>query len=120
MNFMERTYLDDADLISVLPDLKVEEEVKFLSGQVVNDQTNKYKSGKYLITQELELCGKDVFLTRGGEIFKTSNFPSETEISCAEFLLMKINNFELKQILAIRQCTDKVKLISTFDSQDED
>ncbi len=117
---MENIYLEGADLISVIPDLYVDEDVKFLVGRVVNDLTNRYEAGEYLISRQLELYGKDVFLTKYGEIFKTSSCPLESEISCAEFLLMKLNNFELKQIIDIRQCNDKALLISAFDTPDED
>ena len=117
---MENIYLDNADLISVIADLKVEEDVKFLVGRVVNDLTNRYEPGEFIISKELELCGKDVFLTINGEIFKTSSCPSISEVSCAELLLMKLNNFELKQILYFREYRNKGKLISAFDTEDED
>ena len=117
---MENIYLDNADLISVKSDLEVEKDLKFLFGRVVNDLTNRYEPGEFIISKELELCGKDVFLTICGEIFKTSSCPSESEVSCAELLLMKLNNFELKQILYFREYRNKGKLISAFDTDDED
>lgn len=110
---MKRTYLDDAVLISV-PSNKAG-DVKFLTGKVVNDKTNRFQIGKYLITLELELCSKDVFLTKQGELFETSNFPHIAEVSCAEFLLMRTNSFSLKEIFKIRQCTDNATLIAAFD-----
>jgi hypothetical protein len=115
---MERTYLDDGVLISVLSNSSTENgrEVKFLTGKVINDQTNKFKVGRVVLTSELELCDKGVFLTKDGEVFETSNIPSMTEMLCAEFLLMKINSFQLEQILAMRKCTDNGKLISVFDN----
>jgi hypothetical protein len=117
---MENIYLEGADLISVISDLKTEEDVKFLVGRVVNDLTHQYEPGEFIISKELKLCGKDVFLTIHGEIFKTSSCPRESEVSCAELLLMKLNNFELNQILDIRQYSNKGKLISAFDKVDED
>jgi hypothetical protein len=116
---MERTYLNDAVLISILSNSNNDKgsEVTFLTGKVINDQTNKFRVGKFLITTELELCSKNVFLTKTGELFETSNFPSMTEMFCAEFLLMRINSFELEQILAMRRCTDNAKLISAFDNK---
>jgi hypothetical protein len=114
---VERTYLDDAVLISVQSNSSSEKccEVKFLTGKVINDQTKKFQVGKFIITLQLELCGKDVFLTKDGEIFETSNFPTVEKVFCAEFLLMRINSFKLEQILAMRQSTNNAKLISTFD-----
>ena len=115
---MERTYLDDGVLISILSNSSSDKgrEVKFLAGKVINDQTKKFKVGRFLLTPELELCGKCVFLTKDGGVFETSNYPSITEMFCAEFLLMRINSFELEQILAMRRCTDNAKLISAFDN----
>ncbi len=114
---MERTYLDDAVLISILPNSDSEKDsgVKFLTGKVINDQTNQFRVGRFITTVQLELCTNNVFLTKSGEIFETSNTPSVTKMFCAEFLLMRINSFELKQILAMRQCTNNAKLISAFD-----
>ena len=114
---MERTYLDDAILISVLDSISSEKQcdAKFLTGKVVHDKTNRYQIGKSLITLELELCVGDVFLTKSGDLFETSNSPSVTEVSCAEFLLMRINSFKLSQIIAMRQNMNKAKLISAFD-----
>ena len=114
---MERTYLDDGVLISVLDSISGEKQrnAKFLTGKVIHDKTNRYQVGKSLITLELELCGGDVFLTKEGDLFETNNSPSVTEVSCAEFLLMRINSFKLSQILAMRQNTNKAKLISAFD-----
>lgn len=114
---MERTYLDDAVLISVLSNSNNEAdcEVKFLTGKVINDQTKKFPVGKFIITLQLELCGKDVFLTKEGDIFETSNYPTVTKVFCAEFLLMRINSFKLDQILAMRQSMDNAKLIAAFD-----
>lgn len=114
---MERTYLDDAVLISILSNSSSDKgcEVKFLSGKVINDQTQKFKVGKFIITLQLEMCGKDVFLTKEGGLFETYNSPSVQEVSCSEFLLMRINSFKLSQILSIRQNTNKAKLISAFD-----
>jgi len=119
---VENIYLECADLISVITDLNVEKDTnpKFLVGRVVNDLTDRYESGEYLVSQQLELSGEDVFLTKCGEIFKTSTYPTESEISCAEFLLMKLNNFELKQILEIRQYNNKGQLIAAFDTDNED
>jgi hypothetical protein len=114
---MERIYLDDGVLISVLDSISGEKlgNAKFLAGKVIHDKTNRYQVGKSLITLELELCSEDVFLTKEGEIFETSNSPTVVEVSCAEFLLMRINSFKLSQILAMRQNTNKAKLISAFD-----
>ena len=114
---MERIYLDDAILISVLDSMSSEKQcdVKFLTGRVIGDKTNRFQVGKFLITVELEICGGNVFLTKGGDLFETSNSPTIIEVTCAEFLLMRINSFNLSQILAMRQNTDKAKLISTFD-----
>ena len=114
---MERTYLEDAFLMSVQDSISGEKQcdAKFLTGKVIQDKTNQYQVGKSLITLELELCGEDVFLTKEGEIFETSNSPTVVEVSCAEFLLMRINSFKLSQILAMRQNTNKAKLISAFD-----
>jgi len=115
---MERTYLDDAVLISVLSNVSSERncDVKFLAGKVINDPTNRFRVGRFLITIELEICCPDLFLTKEGDLFETSNSPSITEVSCAEFLLMRINSFKLDQILSMRQCLDKSKLISAFDN----
>ena len=115
---MERTYLDDAVLISVRPNSGSEEgcDLKFLAGKVINDPTNRFLVGRFLITTELEICCTDLFLTKEGDLFETSNSPSVTEVSCAEFLLMRINSFKLEQILSMRQCLDKSKLISAFDN----
>jgi hypothetical protein len=115
---MEKTYLDDAVLISVLSNISSDKncDAKFLAGKVINDQTNRFRPGIFLITLELEMCGTDVFLTKRGDLFETSNSPKVTEVSCAEFLLMRINSFKLEQILAMRQCTDNAKLISAFDN----
>jgi hypothetical protein len=114
---MERTYLDDGVLISVLDSVSREKQsdIKFLTGKVIHDKTNRFQIGKFLITLELELCGEDVFLTKEGDLFETSNTPIVIEVSCAEFLLMRINCFKLEQILAMRQNTNKAKLISAFD-----
>ena len=114
---MERIYLDDCALISVLDSISSEKQcdVKFLTGKVIQDQTNRFQVGKLLITVELELCGGDVFLTKEGDLFETSNSPTINEVSCAEFLLMRINSFKLSQIFAMRQNTNKAKLISAFD-----
>lgn len=114
---MERTYLDDGVLISVKSNISSEKycEVKFLTGRVTADKTNRFQVGRFLITLQLELCNKDVFLTKEGELFETSNSPSITEVSCAEFLLMRINSFKLEQILSMRQHTNKAKLLSAFD-----
>lgn len=115
---MERTYLDDAFVVSVQSSSNSEEssEVKFLIGKVINDQTNIFPIGRFLITRQLELWSDNVFLTKIGEVFETSNSPSNIELSCSEFLLMRINSFKLTQILSIRECTDKAKLISAFDN----
>jgi len=110
---MDRTFLDDAVLISVLSNIDC--DLKFLTGKVIDDKTNRFQVGEFLITLQLELCGKDVFLTKRGELFETSDYPSITEVSCAEFLLMRTNSFSLKQILDIRECIDKAKLIAAFD-----
>lgn len=114
---MERIYLDDAIVISVLDSISGEKQcnAKFLTGKVVHDKTNRYQVGKSIITLELELCGGDVFLTKQGDLFETNNSPSVTEVSCAEFLLMRINSFNLNQILGMRQNPNKAKLISAFD-----
>ncbi|MBL4909890.1 MAG: hypothetical protein JKX78_07700 [Alteromonadaceae bacterium] len=114
---MERIYLDDAVLISVLDSISGEKQcnAKFLAGKVIHDKMNRFRVGKSLITVELELCGEDVFLTKDGDLFETDNSPCITEVSCAEFLLMRINSFKLTQILAMRQNTNKAKLISAFD-----
>lgn len=115
---MDRTFLDDAVLISVLSNVGSEKncDLKFLSGKVIDDATNRFRIGRYLITMELEVCSTDVFLTKKGELFETSNSPSVIELSCAEFLLMRVNSFKLEQILAMRECINKSKLISAFDS----
>jgi hypothetical protein len=114
---VERTYLDDAVLMSVQDSISGEKQcdAKFLTGKVIHDKTNRYQIGKSIITLELELCGGDVFLTKEGDLFETSNSPGTAEVSCAEFLLMRINSFKLSQILAMRQNTNKAKLISAFD-----
>jgi len=114
---MERTYIDDGVLISVLDSISGQKQcnAKFLTGKVIHDKTNRYQVGKSLITLELELCGGDIFLTKEGDLFETNNSPSVTEVSCAEFLLMRINSFKLSQILSMRQNTNKAKLISAFD-----
>jgi hypothetical protein len=114
---MERTYLGDSVVVSVRSSSISEEssEVKFLIGKVINDQTKQFPIGKLLITLELQLWSNSVFMAKDGTIFETSNSPSDIEISCAEFLLMRINSFKLTQILSIRECTDNAKLISTFD-----
>lgn len=114
---MERIYLDDGFLISVLDSISNEKQcdVKFLTGKVIQDKSNRFQAGKYLITLELELCGGNVFLTKEGDLFETSNSPTVVEVTCAEFLLMRINSFNLSQILAMRQNTNKAKLISAFD-----
>jgi hypothetical protein len=114
---MERTYLDDAVVVSVRASSINEDgsEMKFLIGKVINDQTKQFPVGKLIMTLELELWSKSVFMAKDGTIFESSNFPSDIEISCTEFLLMRINSFKLTQILSIRECTDNAKLISTFD-----
>jgi hypothetical protein len=115
---MERTYLDDAVLISVLDNISSEKkcDILFLCGKVINDRTNRFQIGKFLITTELEMCSKDVFLTKNGDLFETSDPPNITTVSCSEFLLMRINSFQFEQILSIRECRDKSKLISAFDN----
>jgi hypothetical protein len=110
---MERTYLDEGVLISVLSNEGC--ELKFLTGKVIDDKTNRFQVGRFLITLQLELCGKDTFITKRGELFETSDYPSIIEVSCAELLLMRTNSFSLKQILDIRECTNKAKLIAAFD-----
>lgn len=110
---MERIYLEDGILISVKS--KNSKNVKFLSGKVINDKKNKFQIGKFIITMELELFGKDVFLSKRGELFETSNPPDTMEVSCAEFLLMRTNSFGLKDILKIRECSDNATLIAAFD-----
>jgi hypothetical protein len=114
---MDRIYLDDAVLISVQSNSTSEKgsQIKFLTGKVINDKTKRFQVGRFLITLQLELLGNDVFLTKNGEIFETSNSPSVTEVSCAELLLMRISSFELEQILSIRDCKDNAKLLSAFD-----
>ncbi|PKH86876.1 hypothetical protein [Colwellia sp. Bg11-28] len=114
---MERTYLYDGVLISVLDSVSREKQsdIKFLTGKVIHDNTNRFQVGKSLITLELELCGGNVFLTKEGDLFETSNSPIVTEVSCAEFLLMRINSLKLNQILAMRENRNKSKLISAFD-----
>jgi hypothetical protein len=114
---MERTYLDDGVLISVLDSVSREKQsdIKFLTGKVIHDNTNRFQIGRSLITLELELCGGDVFLTKEGDLFETSNSPIVIEVTCAEFLLMRINSIKLDQILSMRQNTNKSKLISAFD-----
>jgi len=114
---MERIYLDDGFLISVLDSISNERQcaIKFLTGKVIQDKSSRFKAGKFIITLELELCDGNVFLTKEGDLFETSNSPTIVEVTCAEFLLMRINSFNLSQIIAMRQNTDKGKLISVFD-----
>lgn len=114
---MEKIYLDEAALISIQPNLSSEDgcEIKYLTGKVINDESNKFQIGRFIITLQLELCGRDVFLTKDGLLFETSNSPSTTEVFCSEFLLMRINSFKLSQVLAMRQCNNNAKLISAFD-----
>jgi hypothetical protein len=115
---MERTYLDDAVVVSVQSSSNSEEssEVRFLRGKVINDQTKKFQVGRFLLTLQLELWSDNVFLTKIGEVFETSNSPNIIEVSCSEFLLMRINSFELEQVLSIRDSTNQAKLISAFDN----
>ena len=63
---MEKTYLNDGVLISVLDSIGDEKQcgAKFLTGKVIHDKTNRYQVGKSIITLELELYGRDVFLTK--------------------------------------------------------
>lgn len=115
---MEKTYIADGVLISVLSEKSCRNtcNIKFLAGRVTNDETNQITTGSYLITLEVEWYGDFIFFTKDGRIFETSNLPTVLEVSCAEFLLMRTNSFEAEDILRIRGCSDKSQLIAAFDN----
>jgi len=115
---MEKSFLADAVLISILPDKNSNkgESVKFLSGKVIKDQSKRFKIGSYINAVQIEISDKDTFLTIEGNLFKSSNIPEFIEVSCAEFLLLRMNSLNLDQIIDIRNCSDKNKLILAFDS----
>ena len=115
---MGKTFIEDGVLISVLSEKSYRNDcnLKFLAGRVVNDESGQINSGNYLITLQIEFYGDSIFFTKDGRIFATSNLPTVLEVSCAEFLLMRTNSFEAEDILKIRDCPDKSRLIAAFDN----
>ena len=114
---MGKTYIEDGVLISVLSENGSINQcnIKFLAGSVVNDQAEIMTTDSYLITLQLEWYSNYIFITKDEKIFETSNLPVVIEVTCAEFLLMRTCSFKVDDILRIRQCTDKARLIAAFD-----
>jgi len=114
---MNCTYLNESELIYVIEYIGGKKKCigKFLSGVVTGGGTDKLKIGSNIMTAELVWYSTNVFLTDEVAIYETSSVPEVTEISCIEFLLMRMNDIGLKQLLAIRQCSDKAQLISAFE-----
>lgn len=114
---MNCTHLNESELISVIAYFEGEKKCigKYLSGVVAEEGTDKLNIGSNIMTPELVWSSKYVFLTDEVTIYETSSIPEVTEISCTEFLLMRLNGLGLKHLLAIRQCSDKSMLISALE-----
>jgi hypothetical protein len=111
---MNSTQIDECELISVLASIRGEKKSisKFITGVVVDDGTDRFEVGKAIMTPELEWHANNIFITNEVAIYESSTIPNTTEISCTEFLLMKLNSLGLKEILKIRECDGKRDLLS--------
>ncbi|MFT4803094.1 MAG: hypothetical protein ACI9YE_000283 [Psychroserpens sp.] len=111
---MDSTHVDECELISVLASIQgeIKSISKFITGVVIDDETDRFEVGKAIMTPELEWYSNNIFITNEVAIYESSTVPNITEISCTEFLLMKLNSLGLKTILKIRECDGKGNLLS--------
>lgn len=114
---MNCTHLNESELVSVIAYFEGKKKCigKYLLGIVTEGETDKLNIGSKIMTPELAWYSKNVFLTDEVAIYETSSVPEVTEISCTEFVLMRVSSIGLKQLLAIRQCSDKSMLISALE-----
>ena len=111
---VESIRLEDSELVSVVVNLPSGKKSigTYLIGIVAEDITETVKVGSKIMTPELEWHSETVFITGEVGIYETSSAPTTTDITCTEFLLMRLNSLGLEAILMLRSCSNKKMLVS--------
>lgn len=102
---MKKTYLKDTTILSVYDFQNSERKLlgKFLFGIVINDETNRFKSGVRVITSTIQSQDYFEFITKSGSCYVINIKPEELNITFAEFVVMRHRLYSPAEILKMRK-----------------
>jgi hypothetical protein len=102
---MKKTYLKDTTILSVYDFQNSERKLlgKFLFGIVINDETNRFKSGVRVITSTIQSQDYFEFITKSGNYYVINDEPKTFDLSFAEFIVMRHGLYSISEILEMRQ-----------------
>ena len=99
-----KTYLKDTTILSVYDFQNSERKLlgKFLFGIVINDETNRFKSGVRVITSTIQSQDYFEFITKSGNCYLIDDEPKNFDLTFSEFVVMRERLYSPDDILELR------------------
>ena len=100
-----KTYLKDTTILSVYDFQNSERKLlgKFLFGIVINDETNRFKSGVRVITSTIQSQDYFEFITKSGNCYLIDDETKNLDLTFSEFVVMRNGLYSISEILEMRQ-----------------